>query len=92
MNQVKEFISEAGIEIETEYRYYNSGSRDEKLVEFIQEKEGDIVIITTHQQPEIIRFFLGSFAKEVMHSAPVPVLSIVPKGTFKTLMTMPGTN
>ena len=90
--QVKTFVSEAGIEIEAEYKYYNSGSRDEKLVEYIQEKEGDIVMITTHQQAEIIRFFLGSFAEEVIHGAPVPVLSIVPKGTFKTIMTMPGTD
>lgn len=88
---VKGFISDAGIEIETDLRIYNKGSRDEKLVEFIQEKEGDVVIITTHQQPEIIKFFLGSFAEEVIHSAPVPVISIVPKGTFKSIMTMPGT-
>jgi nucleotide-binding universal stress UspA family protein len=89
---VKKFVSEAGIDIETDLRIYKKGSRDEKLVEFIQEKEGDIVIITTHQQAEIINFFLGSFAQEVIHSAPVPVLSIVPKGTFKSIMTMPGTD
>lgn len=92
LKQVNEFVTNSGIEIETDFRIYNSGNREDKLIEFIQEKEGDIVIITTHQQPELIRFFLGSFAKEVMHSAPIPVLSIVPKGTFKTIMTMPGTN
>jgi nucleotide-binding universal stress UspA family protein len=91
LKQVKDFVSNSGIEIETNFEMYNSGSREEALVKFIQKKDGDIVMITTNQQPEIIRFFLGSFAKEVMHSAPVPVVSIVPKGTFKVLLTLPGT-
>lgn len=91
LRQVKDFVENAGIEIETDFRFYE-GNRREKLVEYIQEQDGDIVIITTSQQPEIVQFFLGSFAKDVMHSAPLPVLSIVPKGTFKVLTSMPGTD
>ncbi len=90
LRQVHNFIEKEGIEIESDFRFYDHKERIDKLTEYIQEKDGDIVVITTHQQPEIVRFFLGSFAKEVIHGAPVPVLSILPKGTFKVLTTMPG--
>ncbi|MFO7863670.1 MAG: universal stress protein [Salinivirgaceae bacterium] len=90
LRQVESFVEKAGVEVETDFRFYHKGSRQEKLVEFIQEKEGDLVIITTHQQPEIVKFFLGSFAEDMIHSAPIPVMTKVPKGTFKTVSTMPG--
>lgn len=91
LRQVESFMREAGIDIETNFVLYKSGSQEEKLVEYIKQKDADMVIITTHQQLEIVRFFIGSFAQDVIHSAPVPVLSIVPTGTFKVISSMPGT-
>ncbi len=91
LRQVKDFVEKSGLEIETDFRFYD-GNRNKKFLEYVQERDGDLVIITTHQQPEIVRFFMGSFAKEVVHGSPVPVLSIVPKGTFKILTSMPGTD
>ncbi len=90
LRQVHDFVEKEGIEIESDFQFYDDSDRIDKLLDYIQDKNGDIVLITTHQQPEIVRFFLGSFAKEVIHGAPVPVLSILPKGTFKVLTKMPG--
>lgn len=91
LSQVEGYVEKAGVEIQTDFRFYEKGRRKNKLIEYVQEKDGDIIVITTHQQPEIVRFFMGTFAKEVVHSSPVPVLTTVPVGTFKLLTRMPGT-
>jgi len=53
--------------------------RVDGVLNYIEEKQGDIVLITTHQQLEIISSFLGSFAQDIIKNAKIPVMSIVPK-------------
>lgn len=92
LQQVESFVKKSGIEIKTDFRFYEKGKRKEKFIDYIQEAEGDLVMLTTHQQPEIVSFFIGSFAKEIIHGAPIPVFSIIPRGTFKILTRLPGTD
>lgn len=92
LRQVELFMRNLQIDVETNFILYKSGSREETLINYIKEKNGDMVVITTHQQLEIVRFFIGSFAEDVIHGSPVPVMSIVPKGTFRVISNMPGTN
>lgn len=92
LRQVESFVKNAGIEIETQLKFIEEGNRRKNLINYVQEKDADMVIITTQQQAEIIKFFIGSFAQDVIQSAPVPVLSIVPKGTFKVIFKLPGTH
>lgn len=92
LRQVESFMRGLGIDVETNFILLKSGSHEEQLIDYIKEKNADMVVITTHQQLEIVRFFIGSFAQDVIHGSPVPVLSIVPKGTFKVISSMPGTD
>ncbi|NOZ45509.1 MAG: universal stress protein [Chlorobi bacterium] len=41
--------------------------------------EGDLMVITTQDQTPIIDYFIGSFAKEMIHGLDIPVMSITPK-------------
>jgi nucleotide-binding universal stress UspA family protein len=53
--------------------------RVDGVLNYIAEKKGDIILITTHQQLEIITSFLGSFAQSIIKNSNIPVVSIVPK-------------
>ena len=86
---VKNYIVERGVECTAEVLYYESGSRKEKIVEYMNDNPG-MAIITTHQQPEIVEFFLGSFAADVIHLSQTPVMSIIPIGVIKYGNEMPG--
>jgi nucleotide-binding universal stress UspA family protein len=66
-------------------------NRAEAVLKFIDESIGDMVVITTHQQLEVVHSFLGSFAKDIISHAKVPVVSIVPKIKHYLELTLPST-
>ncbi len=41
--------------------------------------QGDLIIIMTQQEGDIISFFIGSLAKELIHFSDIPIMSINPK-------------
>jgi nucleotide-binding universal stress UspA family protein len=61
------------------------------VLDYIEQNQGDIVVITTHQQLEIVNSFLGSFAKSMIRLSKVPVISIVPKIKHNLVFKMPAT-
>ncbi len=80
LNQVENFITERGVECSTELIRCKDKSKNKCLIDYINEKQGDLIIITTHQQPfGIFKYFIGSFAKEIIHGVDIPVMSIVPR-------------
>ena len=87
---VKDFIIERGVECTAQVVYFESGSRKEKMVEYMKDNPG-MTIITTHQKPEILEFLLGSFAADLIHLSETPVMSIIPIGVIKYDNEMPGT-
>ncbi len=80
LKQVEDFLTNANVECSSELIRCKDESRAECLINYIHEKKGDLIIITTHQQPfGIFKYFLGSFAQEIIHGVDIPVMSIVPK-------------
>ncbi len=84
MKQVKKFISDAGINVET--KIVESSSDAKSLVPIMMkyiEDEGDvdIALIMTQQENEISSFFLGSTATEFIRKSKIPVMSIIPRDT-----------
>jgi nucleotide-binding universal stress UspA family protein len=49
------------------------------LLEFAHRVEADLIMIMTQQETEVIKYFVGSLAKEIIHNSDIPVMSIVPK-------------
>jgi nucleotide-binding universal stress UspA family protein len=87
--QVATFISEREIACTAEVIPFAGMSRVQKIAEYMGQNRG-IALITTHQQPEIVDFFLGSFAADLIHIAKMPVMSIIPIGVIKYSADMPG--
>jgi nucleotide-binding universal stress UspA family protein len=52
------------------------GSVAEQVVELAIAEEADLIVIATHGRSGFKRFFLGSVADRVVHSAACPVLTI----------------
>lgn len=88
LDQVVDFIKKHNITCTG--RILNVKDRIDGIVEFIDYKIGDLIIITTHQQLGFIDSFMGSFAKGIIRKANIPVMSIVPKIKHHVVFTMPG--
>jgi nucleotide-binding universal stress UspA family protein len=82
LNQVINFIAEAGIESTAEIIESRDGERT--LVPTIlsyakQQGDIDLVVIMTQQEIGFVEFFVGSHAQEFLRLSEIPVLSVVPK-------------
>lgn len=82
INQVTEFISEAGIQCSSEI--IESTGNERTLVPSIlnyAKEQGDIdlIIIMTQQEIGVVEYFVGSHAQEIIRLSEIPVLSVVPK-------------
>ncbi|MFH2094606.1 MAG: universal stress protein [Bacteroidota bacterium] len=81
LSQVKRYVNDHGIECETEYiKTQNNNSKIAKtLLEYADSVDGDLMLIMTQQEVEFVEFFIGSLAKEIIHDAQIPIMSIIPK-------------
>ncbi|MBI9065684.1 MAG: universal stress protein [Salinivirgaceae bacterium] len=75
--QVVRFIKDHGIKCEGDL--IKVKDRVDGVLKYMEDKKGDLVVITTHQQMELVSSFMGSFAKSIISKANIPVMSIVPK-------------
>lgn len=89
LNQVMDYIEENNIT--STGRILKVGDHVDGVLDFINHKEGDLIVITTHQQLEFVNSYMGSFAKAIIRSAKIPVMSIVPKIKHHVVFKMPGT-
>ena len=48
------------------------------IIQFIEEEESDLVVMSTHGHSGITRLVFGSVANRVMHDVNVPVMTIRP--------------
>jgi nucleotide-binding universal stress UspA family protein len=85
--QVVGFIEEHGVKVYAEL--LKVSDRRNGVLNYIKEKEGDIILITTHQQLEIVESFLGSFAKTIIQKSDIPVMSMVPKIKHHVVFKLP---
>jgi nucleotide-binding universal stress UspA family protein len=82
LNQVKEFIQDAGVRCEAEL--VESTGNEKSLVPIIlryAKEQGDIdlIIIMTQQELGLVEFFVSSSAQEIIRMSEIPVMSITPK-------------
>jgi nucleotide-binding universal stress UspA family protein len=85
LTQVSEFIKSQGIECTQNFLNTQSGNTNmcNALLEFSHKVEADVIIIMTQQETEVIKYFVGSLAKEIIQTSDFPVMSIVPRGNKK---------
>ena len=55
------------------------GPTAEKIIEAAQEKNADLIVMTTHGRTGFSHTLIGSVAEKVVRQAPCPVLTIRPK-------------
>lgn len=85
--QVVKFITERGVKCNGQM--VKTDDQVDGVLDFIDSNNGDLVIITTHQQLEIVTSFMGSFAKSIISKANVPVMSIVPHNKYNVIFKTP---
>lgn len=81
MEQVEKFIQKNGIESKSKMLHV-SGSNDDickSILDYANEEKGDLIVIMTQQEIEIVEYFIGSLAKEIINKSKIPIMSIVPK-------------
>ena len=86
-DQVVKYITDRGIKCSG--HLFRTDDQIDGVLDFIDKKKGDMVIITTHQQPELVTSFLGSFAKSIISKANIPVMSIVPRNKYNVIFKIP---
>ena len=86
-DQVVKYITDRGIKCSAQLLKVDDNV--DGVLNFIDTNKGDMVIITTHQQLEIVTSFVGSFAKSIVSRAKVPVMSIVPRNKYNVIFKIP---
>ncbi|MBI4649568.1 MAG: universal stress protein [Bacteroidia bacterium] len=81
LDQVKKIIEKQGIDCVT--KFIKAGASSDSLAKQIlnqaYEIDGDLMVIMTQQENKITENFIGSTAKEIIHTSEIPVVSITPK-------------
>ncbi len=88
LDQVLNYIKKSNITCTG--RIIKVNNKVEGIMEFIEKMQGDLIIITTHQQTNLPDSFMGSFAKNIIRESNIPVMSIVPKISHYSAFTIPG--
>jgi|JI10StandDraft_1071094.scaffolds.fasta_scaffold825736_2 nucleotide-binding universal stress UspA family protein len=70
-------LEAAGFEVELAVRFGND--RGETIVEYVAERQIDLVAITTHWRRGLPRLIFGSVAQYLVSHIAIPVLMIAPK-------------
>lgn len=85
--QVSDYIENNNVKVNVDLLKVND--RVGSVLDYINQKEGDIILITTHQQLEIVKSFLGSFAQSIIQKSQIPVMSLVPKIKNHVVFSLP---
>lgn len=73
LDHAKEYFQNENIEVETEVL---KGKPADKIIDYSEEKNFDMIIICTHGMSRMKRFTMGSTTNKVVHHAKIPVLVI----------------
>lgn len=79
--QVQSYIESFGIECEIRFKRTSGGNEKiaKELLNFADEVKGDIMLIMVQQEGDFSEIVIGSLAKEIIHKAKIPVMSIRPQ-------------
>ncbi len=81
LTQISEFILKEGVECKTQFLFTESSNSDmaKALLDYSHNINADLIIIMTQQETEVIKYLIGTLAKEIIHKSTIPVMSIVPR-------------
>ncbi|MFC1871529.1 universal stress protein [Chloroflexota bacterium] len=77
IEQVGRQLKEKGLYVEFEVLY---GNVIDTLVDYANNHDVDLIVMTTHGRSGVSRWFLGSVADRLLRSAAVPVMTVRPPG------------
>jgi nucleotide-binding universal stress UspA family protein len=83
MNQVKNAIQRHGISCHSELIFAESKTAAEEVIDYSKKVNADLIIIMTQQKKNIVHFYVGSTAQQIILKSDIPVLSIYPAADFK---------
>ncbi|MCA1757736.1 MAG: universal stress protein [Bacteroidales bacterium] len=83
--RIENDIRKDGIKVEMILLKKGDRPMEEVVLGYAKEYRPDLLLIMTHQENILFDNYLGSFAREIIHKARVPVFSVVPRK--ETLMT-----
>jgi len=75
---VKELIEERKIDCSAEVIKSSSEPLSKVIIDYSKKVDADLIMIMTQQENEVIEFFVGSGAQEIINNSEIPVMSIVP--------------
>ncbi len=83
MNQVNNAIQKHGIRSHSELLFIDDKPPADAVIEYSKKINADLIMIMTQQKKNIINFYVGSTAQQIILNADIPVLSIFPTAEFK---------
>jgi len=83
LNQVKNAIQKHGIRCQTDLIYLKDESVAQMVINYSKKIDAELIIIMTQQKKNIVNFYVGSTAQEIIFNSVKPVLSIIPAAEFK---------
>jgi len=77
--KIKQEITQEGIDVELVMLKAGEMPLEEVVLDYAKKLRPDLILIMTHKETILFDNYLGSFAREIIHKAEVPVISIIPQ-------------
>jgi nucleotide-binding universal stress UspA family protein len=74
LDSVKVRLEQEGLSVET--RVLDSGDPAHRILEELEQRPVDLIVLTTHGRSGLSRFLMGSVAEKVARHAPCPVFLV----------------
>ncbi|MCF8295931.1 MAG: universal stress protein [Saprospiraceae bacterium] len=86
--QVENYIKKSGVQVTAEILHGLKGKDkiSDIIVNYVENRNADLIMIMTQQENELMEYFIGSNAREILRKSTIPVMSIVPKEIGETSM------
>lgn len=89
LNQVKNFLTDGGVETHAELIKAEGRSLSQSILEYSEANEGDLIMIMTQQETDFTTHFIGSSAQSIIYNSNTPVMSVRPRVTIADVYDLP---
>lgn len=80
MHKAKQLVEEAGLRCTTHTIPLTDRTVSETISHYAKDKKAEFIIIMTQQELDVIDYFIGSTANDLLNKSETPVLSVIPWG------------
>ena len=81
LSEMAERLKEEGIAVENDMAY---GLPADEILNYAEQKQVDLIVMSTHGRSGISRWFSGSVSEKVVRQSLIPVLIVTPRGCRKS--------